>query len=298
MTTDYPPWTFGACLRAIARNQIIHDLPELRGLRDNIAGDHLLVIDVADVAARDRWAEWFGGATRAARSPREPAYVDGWHGWTVAIWPDSPETPGQAASAVESPPPDQADTDDEDDDRPAVLVPCQRRIVGDPHGSHTHEQSTGETVLCIGYQSRQAVAAAVLTPDDPALPAEEPEPDPARVIMGQSMSRCSVCGGNADPNESAHIHGGPESGWRDGSSLADRNGCGVVFEVAPENPYARDGLAEVLPGSAMCRVPHVRTGDGPSIVARCTRRAGHDGDHVDTHNRQWANEYVDAAVNV
>jgi hypothetical protein len=59
----------------------------------------------------------------------------------------------------------------------------------------------------------------------------------ARVIMGQSMSNCSECKGNADPSDKFHIKGGPLSGWSKGSSLNDNNGCGVEFNEPPLNPY-------------------------------------------------------------
>ena len=63
---------------------------------------------------------------------------------------------------------------------------------------------------------------------------------PPRVILGQSMSTCSACGGNAMPGEPTHLHGGPLSGWQPGCDLGSTNGCGVVFELPPLNPYSRE----------------------------------------------------------
>ena len=51
----------------------------------------------------------------------------------------------------------------------------------------------------------------------------------AKVLVGSFSSQCSECGGNADPNEEAHIHGGPKSMWQEGSALSDENGCGAEF---------------------------------------------------------------------
>lgn len=51
------------------------------------------------------------------------------------------------------------------------------------------------------------------------------------VIVGRSSSTCSACGGNATPSERSHISGGPSaSGYSAGSSLSDKNGCGVVWD--------------------------------------------------------------------
>lgn len=51
-------------------------------------------------------------------------------------------------------------------------------------------------------------------------------------------TECSACGGNADPHEDAHIHGGPDPGGSQGprdmrSALSATNGCGARF-VQPE----------------------------------------------------------------
>jgi hypothetical protein len=55
----------------------------------------------------------------------------------------------------------------------------------------------------------------------------------ARVIMSGWFSKCSECGGNAHPDDTAHIRGGPNDGYTEGSSLSDNNGCGVVFDEPP-----------------------------------------------------------------
>lgn len=59
--------------------------------------------------------------------------------------------------------------------------------------------------------------------------------EPTHVVMGSSMSHCSACGGNANPNELTHLHGGPGSGWQPGSSLADENGCRAAFAIPPSH---------------------------------------------------------------
>lgn len=51
----------------------------------------------------------------------------------------------------------------------------------------------------------------------------------AILYMSDWSSRCSHCGGNADPDEDRHIHGGPGSMHRLGSDLGSTNGCGAVF---------------------------------------------------------------------
>lgn len=57
----------------------------------------------------------------------------------------------------------------------------------------------------------------------------------ARKIDRDWWTKCSACGGNADPNESSHIHGGPDAGGSFGpdnprSYLDETNGCGAAFE--------------------------------------------------------------------
>lgn len=60
------------------------------------------------------------------------------------------------------------------------------------------------------------------------------------VWVGRSSSQCSACKGNADPNEGAHIRGGPSSsGFAEGSALSDENGCRVVW-VRRVNMYSLD----------------------------------------------------------
>lgn len=64
------------------------------------------------------------------------------------------------------------------------------------------------------------------------------EPVASRVIVGAFLSTCEACGGNADPDEPAHISGGRRNGYAPGSATADSNGCGAVFaEVI--SPYKR-----------------------------------------------------------
>jgi hypothetical protein len=58
----------------------------------------------------------------------------------------------------------------------------------------------------------------------------------AWVEVGRSNSQCSECRGNADPNEAAHVHGGPGSGYQKGSDLGSTNGCGVAW-THRENLY-------------------------------------------------------------
>lgn len=211
MATDYPNETI-SFRDAVSRILAAYEWggrPMPVGIRDNIPGTGLLVIHYATASDLYAWRDFFG--VRGHRCD-PPLWAWGWHGWTVNLEVVQSGKDSGSAVVSEAPPADSVTTE--------ALVPCERRIVGDPHDSHTHEHSSGETVLCIGYESRrQAVAAAILTPDAP-----------------------------------------------------------------------------ILSGSAMCRVPHIRTGDGPSIVARCTLRAGHDGDHVDTLNGQWANDYTAAVA--
>jgi hypothetical protein len=49
----------------------------------------------------------------------------------------------------------------------------------------------------------------------------------AYVIVEDFFSRCSACGGNADPDEDHHVHGGPSHGYQRGSETAASNGCGA-----------------------------------------------------------------------
>ena len=49
------------------------------------------------------------------------------------------------------------------------------------------------------------------------------------VYVGRMSSACSACNGNADPHESGHYSGGPDSMYAKGSSLSDSNGCGVKW---------------------------------------------------------------------
>lgn len=58
----------------------------------------------------------------------------------------------------------------------------------------------------------------------------------ATLIIGTFSSRCSACGGNADPDEQRHIHGGPNSCWKRGSWLSDSNGCRAEFTKTTD-PY-------------------------------------------------------------
>jgi len=52
----------------------------------------------------------------------------------------------------------------------------------------------------------------------------------AKLIIGDWSSTCSACGGNADPNESSHISGGPQEMFMCGSALYNDNGCGATFD--------------------------------------------------------------------
>jgi hypothetical protein len=52
----------------------------------------------------------------------------------------------------------------------------------------------------------------------------------AYIAIGSSSSQCSACGGNASPSDmNTHVHGGPRSGYVEGSRLTDENGCGVTW---------------------------------------------------------------------
>lgn len=59
----------------------------------------------------------------------------------------------------------------------------------------------------------------------------------ATLIIDRSSSHCGDCGGNASPHDSAHIHGGPKSGYSQGSSLDCENGCGVRFDAVQTGYY-------------------------------------------------------------
>jgi hypothetical protein len=62
----------------------------------------------------------------------------------------------------------------------------------------------------------------------------------AKVLVGRSSSHCSECRGNADPDDTHHIRGGPSpSGFSEGSALSDNNGCGAEF-TERVNLYAGD----------------------------------------------------------
>lgn len=56
------------------------------------------------------------------------------------------------------------------------------------------------------------------------------------VRVGNWSSTCGACGGNADPHETHHVHGGPKSMWDADSSLSKTNGCGALF-TAKESEY-------------------------------------------------------------
>jgi hypothetical protein len=51
----------------------------------------------------------------------------------------------------------------------------------------------------------------------------------ATLRVGRWSSTCSACGGNADPNETHHVKGGPKSMWDADSSLGQANGCRARF---------------------------------------------------------------------
>jgi len=48
-------------------------------------------------------------------------------------------------------------------------------------------------------------------------------------------TECSACGGNADPDDTSHVKGGPDKGGpmgprNDRSALSENNGCRAPFE--------------------------------------------------------------------
>jgi hypothetical protein len=59
----------------------------------------------------------------------------------------------------------------------------------------------------------------------------------ATLIVAAMFSRCSACGGNADPGQRLHLNGGRRSGWRPGSALSNTNGC-LAWFTAVHDPYA------------------------------------------------------------
>lgn len=52
----------------------------------------------------------------------------------------------------------------------------------------------------------------------------------ATVHVGNFFSRCGACGGNADPTEPAHIHGGRGSAHKRENWLSETNGCQAIFD--------------------------------------------------------------------
>jgi len=60
----------------------------------------------------------------------------------------------------------------------------------------------------------------------------------AYLIIGSWTTKCSECGGNACMDDTSHIKGGLHTAYDKGSSLDDRNGCGVVFDAPAYNEYA------------------------------------------------------------
>ncbi len=66
------------------------------------------------------------------------------------------------------------------------------------------------------------------------------DPTIATLEIGHSFSRCLGCGGNADPAETHHIHGGRRGDdWTTGA-LDREGGCGAVFTGAVDHngvPY-------------------------------------------------------------
>lgn len=51
----------------------------------------------------------------------------------------------------------------------------------------------------------------------------------AVLYVGDWVSQCSACMGNADPNDTHHTHGGPGSMYDRNSHLDKTNGCGARF---------------------------------------------------------------------
>jgi hypothetical protein len=51
----------------------------------------------------------------------------------------------------------------------------------------------------------------------------------AKLQIGDWKTTCSLCGGNADPDDKYHTRGGLKPSG-EGNTLADNNGCGVKFD--------------------------------------------------------------------
>lgn len=86
-----------------------------------------------------------------------------------------------------------------------------------------------------------------------------PEDGEYVVWVGRSQSHCSACGGNADPNEAAHIHGGTRDMWDRASALNDMNGCRAAW-VRRVSVYA--GASDRLNWTDMTRP--LSTWNGPA----------------------------------
>jgi hypothetical protein len=61
-------------------------------------------------------------------------------------------------------------------------------------------------------------------PPWPPMGTHEPQPS-AELVDDGYLTRCTACGGAADPSERSHQRGGPTPG----SSLTETGGCGAAF---------------------------------------------------------------------
>ena len=72
----------------------------------------------------------------------------------------------------------------------------------------------------------------------------------ATLIVADWSSRCSACGGNADPNDITHVHGGLHANamMHEDSSLDKTNGCGATFSTISAAQYSgvTDGMLRRL----------------------------------------------------
>ena len=66
--------------------------------------------------------------------------------------------------------------------------------------------------------------------------------------IDSSFSRCMACGGNADPDEDSHIHGGRAGMTLEQGALSNLGGCGASFtEFVDQNgrPISAAKLARI-----------------------------------------------------
>ena len=77
----------------------------------------------------------------------------------------------------------------------------------------------------------------------------------ANLIINDWFSKCSACGGNADPQENSHISGGPGTPYTQGSSLGSKNGCREPFtQVIHEGRAMSNGAEPRLVTEARIRI--------------------------------------------